>query len=70
MRLRIVPRELTGRVFSMTRLAFGGVDPAGAAVAGVLTGALGGDPRAVFAAAGVIVTATAVTARATALRPR
>jgi MFS family permease len=70
MRLRIVPRELTGRVFSMTRLAFGGVDPAGAAVAGVLTGALGGDPRAVFVAAGVIVTATAVTARATALRPR
>lgn len=69
MRLRIVPHALTGRVFSTTRLAFGGVDPAGAAVAGALTGILGGDPRPVFAVAGVIVVLAAAVARLTGLRP-
>jgi len=68
MRLRIVPPALTGRVFSTTRVAFGGVDPAGAAVAGALTGALGGDPRPVFVGGGVIVVLAAVLARRTALR--
>lgn len=68
MRLRIVPSALVGRVFSTTRLAFGGVDPAGAAAAGLATGALGGDPRVVFVTCGLIVVAAAVVARRTALR--
>jgi hypothetical protein len=38
------------------------VDPAGAAVAGVLTGMLGGDPRAVFVVAGLLVVLAALTA--------
>lgn len=68
MRLRIVPQDLTGRVFSTTRLAFGGADPAGAALAGLLTGTLGGDPRVVFLSGGVIVVLAAVVACRTALR--
>ena len=61
MRLRLVPRALTARVFGTSRLAFGGADPAGAMLAGALTTALSGDPRPIFAAAGAAVVLTAAT---------
>lgn len=70
MRLRIVPRELTGRVFSTMRLAYGGVDPIGAAIAGALTGVFGGDPRPVFLGAGLTVAVAAAVAWSGGLRRR
>lgn len=60
MRLRLVPRALTARVFGTARLAFGGADPAGAMLAGALTTALSGDPRPIFATAGALVAATSI----------
>ena len=48
----LVPRELLGRVTAAWRLAAQVVTPIGAVAAGALAGALGGDPRPVFAVAG------------------
>jgi predicted MFS family arabinose efflux permease len=59
-RQRIVPREMLGRVTSVVRVLFLAVDPLGVVIAGTATAALGGDPRPVFLAAGVIVVATAL----------
>jgi len=58
-RQRIVPREMLGRVTSVVRVLFLAVDPLGVVIAGTATAALGGDPRPVFLAAGIIVVATA-----------
>ena len=58
-RQRIVPREMLGRVTSVVRVLFLAVDPLGVVIAGTATTALGGDPRPVFLAAGVVVVATA-----------
>lgn len=54
----LVPRELLGRVTAAWRLAAQIVTPIGAVAAGAATGALGGDPRPVFAAAGVLTIVT------------
>jgi len=58
-RQRIVPRALLGRVTSTVRMIFLATDPLGVLIAGAVTAALGGDPRPVFLAAGLIVTLTA-----------
>ena len=55
----IVPRHLLGRVTSTVRLLFLTADPVGVVIAGSLTAALGGNPRPVFAGAGVTVAITA-----------
>src|SRR5262249_60286490 len=55
----IVPRDLLGRVTSTVRLLFLTADPVGVVIAGSLTAALGGNPRPVFAGAGVTVAITA-----------
>jgi MFS family permease len=54
----LVPRELLGRVTAAWRLAAQVVTPIGAVAAGAMTGALGGDPRAVFAVAGALTILT------------
>ena len=58
-RQRIVPRALLGRVTSTVRMIFLATDLLGVLIAGAVTAALGGDPRPVFLAAGLIVTLTA-----------
>jgi predicted MFS family arabinose efflux permease len=68
LRQRIVPRPLLGRVTSTVRTVFLAVTPIGAATAGVLTTALGGDPRPVFLGAGLLILITTVIAWTTALR--
>jgi hypothetical protein len=67
-RQRRVPRELLGRVTSTVRALFLAVDPLGVVVAGAITVALGGDPRPVFLAAGLIVVAAAAGGWAAGLR--
>ncbi|MEU6035411.1 MFS transporter [Actinomadura sp. NPDC047616] len=59
-RQQIVPRALLGRVTGTGRLLYLAVDPLGVLVTGGATAALGGDPRPVFLAAGVVVAATAL----------
>jgi predicted MFS family arabinose efflux permease len=58
-RQRIVPRAMLGRVTGVVRVLFLAVDPLGVVIAGTATAALGGDPRPVFLAAGLVVVATA-----------
>jgi predicted MFS family arabinose efflux permease len=58
-RQRIVPRPMLGRVTSTVRGLFLAVDPLGVVMAGAATSALGGDPRPVFLAAGIVVVMTA-----------
>ena len=67
-RQRRVPRELLGRVTSTVRALFLAVDPLGVVGAGAATVALGGDPRPVFLAAGLIVVAAAAGGWAAGLR--
>ena len=67
-RQRRMPRELLGRVTSTVRALFLAVDPLGVVVAGATTVALGGDPRLVFLAAGLIVVAAAAGGWAVGLR--
>src|SRR5262249_8065976 len=55
----IVPRHLLGRVTSTVRLLFLTADPVGVVIAGSLTAALGGNPRPVWAGAGVTVATAA-----------
>jgi hypothetical protein len=43
----------------VVRVLFLAVDPLGVVIAGTATAALGGDPRPVFLAAGIVVIATA-----------
>jgi len=50
---------LLGRVTNTVRMIFLATDPLGVLIAGAVTAALGGDPRPVFLAAGLIVTLTA-----------
>jgi MFS family permease len=54
LRQALVPRKLLGRVTVAWRLAAQVVTPVGAVAAGAMAGALGGDPRPVFAAAGAL----------------
>jgi hypothetical protein len=54
----LVPRELLGRVTAAWRLAAQVVTPIGAVAAGAMAGALGGDPRVVFAGAGALTILT------------
>jgi hypothetical protein len=54
-----VPRHLLGRVTGTVRMPFLAVSPPGVTLAGLVTAALGGDPRPVFLGAGVIVVAAA-----------
>ena len=58
-RQRIVPQPMLGRVTSGVRVLFLAVDPLGVVIAGTATSALGGDPRPVFLAAGIVVVVTA-----------
>jgi hypothetical protein len=58
----LVPRELLGRVTAAWRLAAQVVTPVGAVAAGTMTGLLGGDPRPVFAVAGVLTIGTVAAA--------
>ena len=58
-RQRIVPQPMLGRVTSSVRVLFLAVDPLGVVIAGTATSALGGDPRPVFLAAGIVVVVTA-----------
>lgn len=68
LRQQIVPRRLLGRVTSTVRTICLALTPVGAVVAGVLTTALGGDPRPVFLGAGLLIMITTVIAWTTALR--
>ena len=58
-RQRIVPQPMLGRVTSSVRVLFLAVVPLGVVIAGTATSALGGDPRPVFLAAGIVVVAAA-----------
>jgi Major Facilitator Superfamily len=58
-RQRIVPQPMLGRVTSSVRMLFLAVDPLGVVIAGTATSALGGDPRPVFLASGIVVVAAA-----------
>jgi MFS family permease len=69
LRQQIVPRHLLGRVTSTVRTVYLAVTPIGAALAGVLTSGLGGNPRPVFLGAGILILITTVIAWPTALRP-
>jgi hypothetical protein len=55
LRQSIVPRSLLARVTGTVRMLFLAVDPLGVVVAGALTVRLGGDPRLLFAGAGLII---------------
>ncbi|WP_063057378.1 MFS transporter [Nocardia sienata] len=67
-RQRIVCREMLGRVTGTVKLLFLAVDPVGVFIAGSVTAALGGNPRPVFVAGGLLVTAAAVWAWCAGLR--
>jgi MFS family permease len=54
----LVPRELLGRVTATWRLGGQGITLCGALLAGAMASALGGDPRPVFATAGVLTIGT------------
>jgi hypothetical protein len=54
----LVPREMLGRVTASWRLGGQGVALIGAILAGGMAGLLGGDPRPVFAAAGILTLLT------------
>jgi MFS family permease len=54
LRQQIVPRAMLGRVTATARTLAVAANPAGAAIAGVLTAVAGGDPRPTFLAAGAL----------------
>jgi MFS family permease len=62
LRQEIVPRYLLGRVTSTVRTIYLAVTPIGAVLAGVLTSALGNNPRPVFLGAGIFILITAASA--------
>jgi predicted MFS family arabinose efflux permease len=68
LRQRVVPHELLGRVTATSRMIAFAAYPIGAMLAGLITGVDGGDPRPVFAGAGLLSVALAATAWATGLR--
>lgn len=68
LRQRVVPQELLGRVTATSRMIAFAANPVGAVLAGLITGADGGDPRPVFTVAGLLSVSLAATAWATGLR--
>lgn len=58
----LVPRELLGRVTAAIRISGQIVTPVGAVLAGAITGLLDGNPRPVFAAAGILTALTVLVA--------
>jgi MFS family permease len=68
LRQQIIPRPLLGRVTGTVRTIYLAVTPVGAVIAGVLTTALGGNPRLVFVGAGALTLVTTAIAWTAALR--
>jgi len=62
MRQVLVPRDLLGRVTASWRLGGQAVTLVGAILAGTMAGLLGGDPRPVFVAAGILTLLTVTVA--------